>query len=106
MRKIIAGFATSIDGFIEGPDGEIDWIIYDTEQFKELEESWKNIDAMFHGRKTYEASLKMKGEVTGEMISAFAHMKQYVFSNTLKEVEQGYILVKIGRASCRERVER
>ena len=94
MRKIIGGFATSIDGFIEGPNGEIDWIIYDTEQFKELEESWKNIDAMFHGRKTYEASLKMKGEVSEEMINSFAHMKQYVFSNTLKEVEQGYILVK------------
>ena len=93
MRKIIGGFATTIDGFIEGPNGEIDWIIYDTEQFKELEESWKNIDAMFHGRKTYEASLQMKGEVTEEMINAFAHMKQYVFSNTLKEVEQGYILV-------------
>src|SRR5687767_4621727 len=93
MRKIIAGFATSIDGYIEGPNGEIDWIIYDNEQFAELGEYWEKIDAMFHGRKTYEASLKMKGEVTEEMISAFAHMKQYVFSNTLKEVEQGYILV-------------
>lgn len=93
MRKIIAGFATSIDGFIEGPNGEIDWIIYDTEQFKELDESWKNIDAMFHGRKTYETSLKMKGEATEEMIKPFAHMKHYVFSNTLKEVEEGYILV-------------
>jgi dihydrofolate reductase len=51
MRKIVAGFATTIDGFIEGPNGEIDWIIYDPEQFKELEESWKKIDAMFHGRK-------------------------------------------------------
>ena len=39
MRKIIAGFATTIDGFIEGPNGEIDWIIYDQEQFKELGES-------------------------------------------------------------------
>jgi dihydrofolate reductase len=93
MRKIIAGFATTIDGFIEGPDREIDWIIYDNEQFKELAESWKNIDAMFHGRKTYEASLEMKGEVSEEMVNSFAHMKQYVFSNTLKEVEPGYILV-------------
>ena len=93
MRKIIAGFATTIDGFIEGPDREIDWIIYDNEQFKELAESWKNIDAMFHGRKTYEASLEMKGEVSEEMVNSFAHMNQYVFSNTLKEVEPGYNLV-------------
>ena len=60
MRKLIAGFATSIDGFIEGPNGEIDWIIYDKEQFKELGDYWKKIDAMFHGRKTYEASLAMQ----------------------------------------------
>ena len=47
MRKIVAGFATTIDGFIEGPDGEIDWIIYDKEQFKGLEQHWKRMDAMF-----------------------------------------------------------
>ena len=36
MRKLVAGFATSIDGFIEGPNREIDWIIFDKEQYKEL----------------------------------------------------------------------
>lgn len=94
MRKITAGFATSIDGFIEGPNGEIDWIIYDQEQFTELAEQWKKIDAMFHGRKTYEASLKMKGKLSEEITNPFAHMKHYVFSNTLVEVEDNYILVK------------
>lgn len=94
MRKIIAGFATSIDGFIEGPHGEIDWIIYDPEQFAELAEYWKKIDVMFHGRKTYEASMKMKGEVTEEMMKPFAHMKHYVFSKTLETVEDNYTLVK------------
>lgn len=94
MRKIIGGFATSIDGFIEGPNGEIDWIIYDQEQFAELAESWKKIDAMFHGRKTYEASLKMKGQLSEEITNPFAHMKHYVFSNTLDKVEDEYILVR------------
>ena len=93
MRKIIAGFATSIDGFIEGPKGEIDWIIYDKEQFKELEQHWKGMDAMFYGRKTYEAALKMSKGAKGKQSNPFAHMKHYVFSNTLKEVEQGYTLV-------------
>src|SRR5687768_376726 len=97
MRKLIAGFATSIDGFIEGPNGEIDWIIYDKEQFKELAVYWKRMDAMFHGRKTYEASMAMqkKSELPAEVKQAnpFAHMKHYVFSNTLKKVEGDYILV-------------
>jgi hypothetical protein len=35
----------------------------------------------------------MKGEVSEEMINSFAHMKQYVFSNTLEKVEDNYILV-------------
>ena len=93
MRKIVAGFVTTIDGFIEGPNGEIDWIIYDKEQFKELGQHWKRMDAMFYGRKTYEAALKMSKGVKGKQSNPFAHMKHYVFSNTLKEVEQGYILI-------------
>lgn len=27
MRKIIAGFGISLDGYIEGPNGEYDWIV-------------------------------------------------------------------------------
>lgn len=94
MRKIIGGFATTIDGFIEGPKGEIDWVIYDQEQFAALAEDWKKIDTMFYGRKTYEALLRMKGEVTQERANPFAHMKHYIFSNSLKEVTDEYILVK------------
>ena len=26
MRKIIAALITSLDGFIEGPNGELDWV--------------------------------------------------------------------------------
>ena len=27
MRKIIAALQTSLDGFIEGPNGELDWLV-------------------------------------------------------------------------------
>jgi dihydrofolate reductase len=92
MRKLIAGFAVSLDGYIEGPNGEYDWIIYDKEQYKELAEHWKKIDAMFYGRKTYEAALKMKDPSKGKN-NPFAHMKHYVFSNSLTEVEKEFILI-------------
>lgn len=92
MRKVSAGFAMSMDGFIEGENGAIDWIIYDKDHFKELAQSWKSIDAMFHGRKTYEAGQKMsKGK---KQANPFSHMKHYVFSNTLKKVADDFILVK------------
>lgn len=92
MRKLIAGFAASIDGFIEGPKGEIDWITHDKDHFKEMAESWKKIDAMFHGRRTYETVKRMQ-EGKKKQANPFAHMKHYVFSRTLKEIEEGYILV-------------
>ncbi|HEU4610292.1 MAG TPA: dihydrofolate reductase family protein, partial [Chitinophagaceae bacterium] len=60
MRKLIAGFAVSLDGYIEGPNGEYDWITSDQEQYKELAEFWKRMDAMFYGRKTYEVCLAMQ----------------------------------------------
>ena len=91
MRKLTAGFATSIDNFIQGPNGEIDWITFDKEHFKELAQSWKKIDAMFHGRKTYEQALA--GNKNAERMSPFAHMKHYVFSRALKKVDKGFILV-------------
>ncbi len=90
MRKLIAGFAMSLDGYIEGPNGEFDWIIYDKEQYKELAEQWKKIDAMFYGRKTYEVALKNSSK---EKNNPFAHMKHYVFSKSLSKVEEGFILV-------------
>jgi len=32
MRKIVAGFAASLDGYIEGTTGAIDWILVDKEE--------------------------------------------------------------------------
>ncbi len=95
MRKLIAGFAVSIDGFIEGPNGEYDWIIFDKEQQKELADHWKRIDAMFYGRKTYEAAIAMQAKTKGKkQQNPFAHMKHYVFSNSLQAVDEDFILVK------------
>jgi dihydrofolate reductase len=93
MRKLIAGFATSIDGYIEGPNREIDWIILDKEQFKELGKQWNETDAMFHGRKTYETTMAMLKDSKEKPGNPFAHMKHYVFSNTLKKVEEGFTLI-------------
>lgn len=96
MRKISAGFAMSLDGYIEGPHGEYDWIINDPEHFKEMAKSWEKTDAFFHGRKTYEMSMAMQkrsGKVSKKN-NPFAHMKHYVFSNTLDSVDPAFILVK------------
>ena len=87
MRKVILGLAVSLDGFIEGPNGEYDWCL--TDQDYGMKAFFERIDAVFVGRKTYEMSLGMEGEVPG-----MPKMKEYIFSTTLDSVKKGAILMK------------
>jgi dihydrofolate reductase len=87
MRKVILGVAVSLDGFIEGPNGEYDWCF--TEPNYNLKDFFKRIDTIFVGRKTYEMSSKMEGGGAG-----FPKFKEYIFSTTLDKVKQGATLIK------------
>lgn len=78
MRKVILGLAVSLDGFIEGPNGEYDWCF--TDQDYGMSGFFKQIDSLFMGRKSYELAQKMGGS------SPWKGITSYVFSNTLKEV--------------------
>ncbi|MCU0549268.1 MAG: hypothetical protein MUC48_07965, partial [Leptolyngbya sp. Prado105] len=70
------GLAVSLDGFIEGPNGEYDWCF--TDQDYGLAEFSTRIDALVMGRKTYEMMKSHEGA------SPWSHAKTYVFSHTLK----------------------
>jgi len=85
MRKLILGLAVSLDGFIEGPNGEYDWCF--TDQDYGMSEFYKRIDAVFMGRKSYELTQTMEGG------AGIPKMKTYVFSNTLKSVPNDMVLV-------------
>src|SRR5215208_7039607 len=87
MRKIILGVAVSLDGFIEGPNGEYDWCFTDPDY--SLKEFFKRIDTIFVGRKTYEMSSEMEGGGAG-----FPKFKQYIFSTTLDKVKDGTTLIR------------
>jgi len=87
MRKIILQLAVSLDGYIEGPNGEFDWCF--TDQDYGMSAFFKRVDATFMGRKSYELALAMAAEIP----PGFPKMKEYVFSNTLSKVKEGVILV-------------
>jgi dihydrofolate reductase len=54
MRKIIAALQTSMDGFIEGPNGELDWAIAeDEETWRDLFEMLSSVDTCILGRVMY-----------------------------------------------------
>ena len=88
MRKVILGLAVSLDGFIEGPNGEYDWCF--TDQDYGMSEFFQRIDSVFIGRKSYELTLTM-GDAA---MPGFPKLTNYVFSTTLKEVKPGDILIK------------
>lgn len=55
MRRLRYCVATSLDGFIAGPNGEYDWIIQDPSfDFAAL---WEQFDTLLMGRLTYEVAV-------------------------------------------------
>jgi dihydrofolate reductase len=56
MRKIIASLQMSLDGFIEGPNGELDWAMAeDEETWREMDEMLSSVDTFILGRGMYPA---------------------------------------------------
>jgi dihydrofolate reductase len=56
MRRVFYRVATSLDGFIAGPKGEIDWIVADpTVDFASI---YAGVDTVLLGRRTYELTLQ------------------------------------------------
>ena len=60
-RRVIVHIATSADGYIARPDGDIDWLTSfpAPKGFYGLNAFMKTIDVKVLGRKTYEASLEL-----------------------------------------------
>lgn len=85
MRKIVAGFAMSLDAFIEGPNGEYDWIVMDKDF--DFAGHMKRFDTFLFGRKSYE-KLKQAGNLS------FPGIKNYVFSNSLTKADKDFTLLK------------
>ena len=53
MRKVILDLAVTLDGFIEGPNGEIDWCIIDEDM--DFSCFLSGIDTIFYGRVSYDS---------------------------------------------------
>jgi dihydrofolate reductase len=86
MRKLIVSLAVSLDGFIEGPNGEYDWCHNDPEY--DMKNFLAEIDTIFMGRKTYEKINALGGNPPG-----FPKFKEYVFSTNLINVDKETILI-------------
>jgi len=96
MRKLISFMHVSLDGFVTGPGGEMDWIIIDEEIFKDSISFAATTDTVLYGRKTYEMmSGYWPGVLTNPNSTALElhyaewieNIHKIVFSKTLKKAE-------------------
>src|SRR5690349_148219 len=85
MRKIVLGLAITLDGFIEGPNGEYDWCFSD--QDYGMKDFLESVDAVLYGRKSYELMMNWEGG------NPFANKKSYVFSNSWTDGSDQFELV-------------
>ena len=85
MRQLIYCVASSLDGFIAGPNGEYDWIVRDpTIDFGEI---FGQFDTLIMGRRSYENILR-----EGHSVKEFG-MKAFVASTTLDPAKHAEVTI-------------
>jgi len=84
MRTVTYGAACSLDGFIAGSGGEIDWLHSSRDVSEIMRDYWKSIDTILWGRKTWDQALRMGGAGGGGKTSK---IRSYVFSRTLTSLD-------------------
>ena len=89
MRRLRYQVAATLDGFIAGPNGEIDWLHFSDDVKGVMTTFWKGVDTILMGRKTWTAA-----EAMGGGGGHGSKVKTYVFSRTLTSVKgRGVTLV-------------
>jgi dihydrofolate reductase len=99
MRTVTYGGAVSLDGFLAGAAGEIDWLHFSKDVQQEMADFWKEVDVVLMGRKTWAFAAGMADTPeTREVEEALSEkqrrkkkeppIRTYVFSRTLKGIDK------------------
>ena len=95
MRRLIYSMGASLDGFIAGPDGAIDWSAPDEELHRFHNEHVRELGAHLLGRRLYETMLYWDTVEESSALPAYVlefagiwqGLPKIVFSRTLERVE-------------------
>ncbi|HEY9612754.1 MAG TPA: dihydrofolate reductase family protein [Allocoleopsis sp.] len=87
MRKVVLFIASSLDGYIARPSGDIDWLF--TDQDYGYSEFFASVDTVIMGRKTYEQVLTF-GEYPYQGVKSYVFTKNPYFQadNKVKLVKE------------------
>ncbi len=103
MRKIVLMISISIDGFIEGPNREIDWHLVDEELHTHFNEQLAAMGAFLDGRVTYELMAEFwptadqdpaNAGPMAEFSRIWREMPKIVYSTTLEKAEWNTTIVR------------
>lgn len=95
-RRIILDLAVTLDGFIEGKHGEVDWCIMDPEMG--FNHFLNQIDTILYGRKSYDLWGQFTPEIghtesEKELWESVHSKEKYVFSRTQKGTDHKAIFI-------------
>jgi dihydrofolate reductase len=102
MRRLIYALSTSLDGYIEGPDGSIDWGVPDDELFRHFVARAAFLTTELYGRRMWETMSSywpaaLHDPAQPPLRREFARLwnagEHVVFSRTLRSVDHGARLV-------------
>jgi dihydrofolate reductase len=101
-RKLIFSMSVSLDGYIAGPKGEIDWSPPDDELHRFHNERVRELGGHLCGRRLYETMVYWEtaeqdqslGETERDFARIWQALPKVMFSNTLDEVKGNTRLVR------------
>jgi dihydrofolate reductase len=103
MRKIIVMMSVSVDGFFEGPNGELDWHMVDDELHTHFNQQLSTMGAFLEGRVTHALmagfwpTADTHPSSTGPMVEfarIWRDMPKFVFSRTLERADWNTTVVR------------
>ncbi|MFF3657416.1 dihydrofolate reductase family protein [Streptomyces olivochromogenes] len=103
MRRIVLMMSVSLDGFIEGPNREIDWHRVDAELHQHFNEEVRKLGGLLEGRVTHElmtefwptADQDPDGTAeTVEFAGIWRDIPKYVYSRTLERADWNTTIVR------------
>lgn len=107
MRKIIVSNLVSVDGLSAGPNGELDWFVWNEETADYVKALFREVDTLLFGRVTYELMADYWPDAADEdpiIADMMNNLPKVVFSGSLDRVEwhnsqlaRGDIAVEVAR---------
>lgn len=114
MRRVVLSMFVTLDGFVSGPNGELDWMPGNEEPDKEVDlylyEMLDEMDTILLGGKTYKLFVDFwptataKEEIIADKLNA---MPKIVFSKTLDKVQWGkWRNARLAKGTLAEEIKR